>query len=381
MVTRRRFCGSIVGAALLSGCGGPVSMNPARDPTPAGAWSRIPAGPLSRRHNVAGGWLADRFVLAGGWSVPPCPDGASCAPPEEPALRDGAAFDPSTGTWSPLPDAPSPISDPGRSVVVGRRWYVLTADLGLPDSPDAFLCYDADQHRWAQLPPPPRTDVTLIGTEPAGVIAIGGSDEQGQTADFRFDLERGRWVRLPDDPLGPCFDREGVWLGDRLLLAGRDLVASPGSERPALARLALWQPESGRWTRGPDTEVIGSGPRWVGERVVWPMTGAADGGRVGNWGRPYPFGAILDPADDRWTTLPEPPAGRGLGSGALQLGSRIAVGGQLLDPVTLAWTLVPESPTLGRVGAAVLPGGNAILVWGGADEKTNFADGYLLRLS
>jgi hypothetical protein len=302
--------------------------------------------------------------------------------PEEPALRDGAAFDPSAGTWSSLPDAPIPIGDPTRSVVVGRRWYVLTMDLGLPDSPDAFLCYDADRDRWSTLPVPPRTDVTLIGTETAGVLAIGGSDEQGVTGDFRFDPDRGRWIRLAEDPLGPSFDREGAWLGDRLLLAARELVASPGAERPSLARLALWEPAADRWTMGPDTEVIGWRPTWVGERVVWPKAGTGDGGQVGNWGRPYPYGGILDPRNDQWTALPSPPAGSGLGDDvSLTIGARLAASGHLLDPVALDWISVPTSPIVDRTGSAIVAGDSMILAWGGADERDNFADGHLLRVS
>lgn len=375
MVTRRRFCGSMLGAALLTGCAG-------RGLAPAEGWRRIPDGPLSPRHLVAGGWLAGRFVLAGGWSSRPCPDGASCAMPEEPALRDGAAFDPAGGTWSSLPDAPTPIGDPTRSVVVGRRWYVLTMDLGLPDSPDAFLCYDADRNRWSTLPVPPRMDVTLIGTDAAGILAIGGSDEQGVTEDFRFDPDRARWTRLAEDPLGPRFDREGAWLGDRLLLAARELVASPGAERPSLARLALWDPIADRWTKGADTEVIGWRPTWVGERVVWPKIGGGDGGQTGNWGRHYSYGGILDPRIDQWTALPSPPAGPGLGDDVvLTIGTRVTVGGHLLDPVRLDWINVPESPIIDRNGSAVVAGDSTILVWGGADDWDNFADGHLLRVS
>ncbi|GAB3739202.1 Kelch repeat-containing protein [Microlunatus parietis] len=381
MVTRRQFGAALLGAALLPGCARPVAVEPGRKPTPIGEWVPIPDPPLEPRYDAVGGWLAGRFVITGGQSTLPCPPGANCQPPKVPALRDGAAFDPATGRWERLPDAPTPISNPYRTAVVGDRLYVLTLNNGQPDSPDAMLAYDAGPGAWSTLPLPPVTEVGLVGVEPTGLIAIGGSDERGAVADHRFDPEAGRWVRLPDDPLGPSFDRAGVWLGDRLLLTAMDLVDSPGSERPSLVRLATWDPSSDRWALGPDTELIGGGALRVGDRVVWPMTGSADGGKVNNWGRHYPYGGILDPATGGWTALPDPPAGDGLGGALLTVDGLITVGGHLLEPVSRHWTRIPESPMIDRVGATVIGGVGTILAWGGSDHKINFADGRLLRLT
>lgn len=380
MRTRREFCGALLGTALLYGCARPVAVEPGRNPNPVGEWIRVPDAPLEPRYDATGCWLAERFVITGGQSTLPCPPGASCTPPEVPALRDGAAFDPATGRWERVPDAPTPISGPYRTAVVGDHLYVLTLNNGQPDSPDALLSYDARKNVWSRLPMPPETEVGLVGTGSGGLIAIGWSDEQGAITDHRFDPETERWVRLPDDPLGPSFDRAGVWIDDRLLLTAMDLVHSPGSERPSLVRLATWDPGSDRWTRGPDTELIGGGAVWVGKRVVWPMTGTADGGEVNNWGRDYPYGGILDPSTGRWTALPDPPAGRGLGGVLLALDGMITVGGHLLEPAGLGWTRIPESPVVDRAGATVIGGAGAILAWGGSDHKINFADGHLLRL-
>src|SRR5690606_35019681 len=97
--------------------------------------------------------------------------------------------------------------------------------------------------------------------------------------------------------------RETAWLDDRLLLTAKDLVASPGSDGPAVVRMSVLVDWSA-WGPPVDTEVIGWGPVAVGERVVFPGTRSADGGTVNRWGRAYPEGGTYDPATGTWTDLP-----------------------------------------------------------------------------
>jgi hypothetical protein len=113
------------------------------------------------------------------------------------------------------------------------------------------------------------------------------------------------------------------------------------------------------------------------------MTGSADGGSVGGWGRDYANGAILDPATSTWTPLPEPRnGGSGLEGLIGSVGDRTLVGGQLLNPRTREWTRLPKSPWGQgyRTSQTVTTGPDSIFVWGGADEQQNLAEGYLLRL-
>jgi len=343
----------------------------------------VPAGPLSARHEAAGAFLGGRFYVVGGWSNPPCPPNAGCVAPAEPAHRDGATFDPTTGLWQQIASAPTPVGGVLQMTVADQIIYLLTGDLDRDDSPVTFLAYHPDADRWDVLPAPPVDNPQLLAAG-SKLVAVGSSDEGGKpTTDAVFNPETNRWQRLPDDPLGPSFGRTAAWLGDRLLLTASDLVANPGSDGPSLTRLAILDDDLTTWTLLPQSDIIGGNPVWVHDLVVFPMTGSADGGEVGNWGRDYFNGAILDPVAGTWTELPQPRVGHSGLEGILgSVGDRTLVGGQLLDPRTREWTRVPQSPwgSAYRTSQTITTGPDSIFVWGGSDDNQNLTEGYLLRV-
>lgn len=359
-------------AVLTAGCAG-ASESPTADPparTGSAAWTAAPTGPLAARHSVVATWVGGRFVVVGGRSGPPCPSNAGCAPPREPALRDGAILDPAAGTWTRIAPAPVPVTGPGfPPVVVGGRVYLLT------DAPAAFLSYDPATDRWQRLRPPP-VDGALVA---AGGTVLVVPTQSGQGADAAFDPRSGRWRRLSRDPLGPSFDRSAARLGDRVLLSAKRLGADPGA--PALVRLATADAGLTRWSALPDSEIIGFAPVTAAGQVVWPYTGSADGG--GGWGRSYPEGGILDPATGSWRPLPAVPWPAGPPTCcATAVGDRVLVDGHLLQPATGEWTRVPPLPGGARNSATTAAGPDLLLVWGGAteqDDRTPLATGYLLR--
>lgn len=366
---------------LLAGCGSAVDAEPGRvpsSPTDVGAWSQLPPSPLSPRHEAACAFLDGRFYVIGGWSDPPCPPAASCVAPPEPAHRDGASFDPVSGSWQLLAPAPTPVSGVLEMTALDGQIYLLTGDVGRADSPVTFLSYDPDGDTWATLPPPPTVFPQLVAAG-SKVVAISGSDGQGRSDDAVFDPGTRAWTTLPADPLGPSSVRSAAWLGDRLLLAGGDLAANG----PSVTRLATLDAPLATWSRLPDSDIIGGYPVWVAQRVVFPMTGSEDGGEVGNWGRSYDNGGILDPATGNWTRLPSPLAGgSGLEGTIGSVGDRTLVGGQLLDPRSRAWTRVPAAPwgSAYRSGQTIITGSDSIFVWGGGTDRANLAEGHLLHL-
>jgi hypothetical protein len=369
---------TLIAAALLSGCAAQPPALTAGNPSPAeSAWAKLPESPLSARHEATAVWVEDRFVVVGGWSGPPCPDSASCVEPEDPAHRDGAAFDPSTAEWHPIADAPIPVSG-WNSAVLDGQLYLLTGAEWRDDSPVAVLRYDPDADTWTEFPAPPVDHAALLAGS-GMLFAISGSDELEPARDFIFDAAAGSWAELPDDPLGPSFNRSGTVLDGELILTAKDLVESPGSEEPSLARLARLSADLAEWTAMPDTETIGGNPVAVSGLVVFPGTGGADGGEVNNWGREYFFGGIYDPSDGSWMDLPSPPAG-GLPGLILTLGDRTLVGGHLLEPRSGSWTELPALPAGERRSAATAAGGEWILVWGGSTQTDNLDDGYLLEV-
>ena len=344
----------------------------------SGSWSRIPSGPLSPRHEALAAWLGDRFLVVGGWSSPPCPPNADCVAPEEPANSDGAMFDPATEEWTRIAEAPVPVSG-DNAVVMEGQLYVSTGEPWRTDSPVGVWRYSPEPDTWTRMPAPPAPFARLVAACHR-LLAFSPTDELQPSRDFVLDDEAGIWRALPDDPLGPSFDREAVWSNDAVLLTAKDLVASPGSEEPALVRLASLNVDTLEWTELPDSDIIGWGPTVVGELVVFPHLGTADGGEVNNWGRDVPFGGILDPGTGDWRALPDPPPGDGPLHETLVTSGRTTVGGHLLDPATGDWTLLPELPPPDRTSPAVAAGEDSILVWGGATASDNLGDGYLLRL-
>lgn len=349
-------------------------------------WAQLPKSPLSARRGSAGAWVDDRFVIVGGWTDSPCPSAADCNV-GEPAERNGATFNPHSGVWERIEPAPVPVSAYSTAVVDGDL-YILTVDASTGSELPSFLRYDVDADAWATLPAPPTAGILVAAGDK--VLAIPGSDETGVGIDAVFDPASQAWTPLPDDPLGPSFDREAVWLGDELLLAAKDLVGNSGSDGPSLVQLARLDGTFAAWSLLPSTDIIGIGVTSVAGRVVFPFYGAEDGGSVNRWERPLANGGIFNPVDETWTGLPELPAGTILneysdGRAPQAVGDTVLLGGRLLlDPVTGALTTLPEPPWRQRTLATVITGPDSILVWGGAtyDDAVgaNHADGYMLSL-
>lgn len=360
--------------ALAGGCAARPAALPALD----AEWSALPDAPLTARRGATAAWVADRFVVVGGWSDPACPPNADCALDLSAMLDDGAAFDPTAGEWRAITPAPVPVGV-ATAAVVADTLYLLVPDLGPDAGAPELLAYDGRADAWTTLPAPPERWVDLVAAGDV-LVAIAGTDELGPTTDAVLDPATGQWRTLPDDPLGPSFDRQAVWLGDRLLLAAKDLAGSPGSAEPAIVRLSVLDADLGSWSAPEDTEVLGWAPVAVAGRVVFPGLGGADGGDVNNWGREYPFGGVLDLATGEWRELPDvgdeaTPAPL---SGVV-VGDRVVVGDGLLDPVTGAWLRLPALPGRAATELAVAAGDGALLVWGGATTSGNLDAGHLLR--
>jgi hypothetical protein len=272
---RRLWSGLLMAALVLAACATPG--RPEGNPliTARGVWIQLPAGPLSARREVAGGWLDQKFVLVGGWSDRPCPPSAGCVPPEKPALRDGASFDPSSAGWRRIADAPVPVS--GRNtVVVDGKLYLLTVDISHADSPASFLAYDPSRDSWATLRRPPGDGLELLvaGNQ---ILAVSYSDERSPAVDSVFDRRSQTWRRLPRDPLGQSYGRSAIWLGDHLLLSAMNFGPNPeGGDEPMpdpqlRLRLASLSADFSRWTLLPDSDLKDCNLVAVAGRVVCPF--------------------------------------------------------------------------------------------------------------
>ena len=386
-VVRRWWLSIAAVVVLLAGCSTATGADswPA-DPAglAAGHWTTVPSAPLSARHDPVSAWVGDRFVVVGGRTEQPCPDTGSCAGPLRAAERDGASFEPSTGKWTAIAEAPTSLSADSpqgtNAVVVAGDLYVLVA--GTAHDQAAFLRYGPAADRWTRLALPADHSATVVaGKDEVFAVPNGSDGGRVRVQEFAAGQDSGSWHTLPADPLGKADFRQATWFDGRLMLAGPPLATNPGSAG-ADVRITWWNPDTDTWSKPVTGKVTGDDPTTVGSRIVWPGNGA---------GRTSTSGGILDPAAEHWSKLPSPLDRDGLDrASGLVAGSRIVVGdpaaspaggrGQLLDPASREWTAIPPLPGPDRFGSALAASGDDILVWGGGTATENLADGYLLRL-
>ena len=343
---------------------------------PAAEWVELPTPPLAPRSHVVGVWTGREVLYVGGDTFM-CPPNASCGPPDDPPLADGAALNPSTGSWRAISASPVPLSS-ASTAVVGDDIYFLVA--GHPDwrgAEPAFLTYSIGADAWEMLAQPPG-DLgwyQLVAADGV-VVAFSTSDEAGARPDLVFDPSVGAWEELPADPLSPGFDRTMVWSRPHVYLFDHELVPNPGSEVPSLTRAARLELNTGVWKRLADSEIIGTGPWFVEDRImVNPSLSSADGGEVNNWGRRYPFGGIFDTASATWSQLPEAPQadrpadvfGYDISAGVLGSDNALiyATEGWLLDLNAGSWIELPQLSGSGHTQSTVVTAGADAVVFGG----------------
>ncbi len=298
--------------------------------------------------------------------------------PAGPPLSDGAAFDPSSGEWAEIAQAPLPLGHLS-GAVLSDVLYVFVPGLEPAPGRSGFLAYHIDRgelltvldNRWEELEAPPVPGGTTLELVAAGdlLVAYHHSQELGVRPDLLYDPATGKWTDLPVDPLAPSFDRSAVWTGRELLLLGVEVVPNPNSARPSLYRAAGLDLASGSWRRLPDSEVLGSNPTWfwAGDRLINPSIGSADGGQVNNWGRAFPFGGILDPVSGAWSPLPDPPAAANVYQGLSVGGPEFLVSsdGLVLHVPTLTWAPLTKPRVGEEAGAASVWAGDRLFLWGG----------------
>jgi hypothetical protein len=354
--------GVMASALILGGC---ASGHPAPRGTGEAApgWRQVDDSPLSARTMPTLAWSGSEVFVIGGDVGPPCPPNADCA--WTALARDGAAFDPLRGTWRLIPDAPVDVPPSSAAFAGGQLFISVTEATG----ESVLISYDVESDGWRTWDMPDAVPRTLVA-DGARLLLVSGTDEQDDFADLALDVASGQWSELPSDPLGPAFDRVFTATPAGPILTAKELVASPGSEGPALVVAALYDGASRTWTRLPDTGQIG-GWRWMlaGDRLVDPQLGGADGGEVGNWGRTYPFGGTLTLPDGAWSPLPDPPEPlpNAWIHDAVGQGPFAVSGGYLYDGSRESWTILGEPQGAPHQPGPAIWADDVLLVIGGVD--------------
>lgn len=333
-----KYAFTLVSSTRLTSCPLPPGIGPAR-----GKWVRTAESPLSARNDAALAWTGKEIIVFGGWKFF-CPPTASCIGPSDPPFRDGAAYNPLTDSWRKIADAPAGITG-NSNVTVGSDIFVFGRDDSVGSAP-RLLQYRSSLDRWDAVELPANLTGIAMAAAGSNVLVYDRTDERGSTGDWLFNTTTTQWTQLPEDPLGPSFNRQYVALGDDLYLFAKALTASPGgASGPSYLRAARLRGQ--QWSLLPAADSIGAAPDLIaGKRLIAPILGCADGGRTNGYGRCIPYGAVFDTATDTWQALPNAP-GRGIkyfessgGFSDSDLTLRMT-GRPALDAMTNEWFLLP----------------------------------------
>jgi hypothetical protein len=308
-------------------------------------WRMLDPGPLRPREQSAVVWTGDELVVWGGTP------GNGVQPP---LLRDGAAFDPGTGTWRPMSPPPETVGGPSVGVWTGDEVVVLSG----PSDPRAWgpvdgAAWDPTTDTWrgmaalgaASLP----HDLVWTGDEVLS-IQLGAA----------YDPSTDTWRELPDRPRGGAVVAT-VWTGEEAIVL---VPAGPTNVVPGLSTVGLaYDPADDDWRILPPTGLS----EWV--RLAWNgevVLGVDGQDRV----------ELYDPAADRWEQvdrLPIPPQ-------EACDGHPVSIDGHFVISACMAtarltddrqWQIGVPAP---HETVDVVAAGDQVLSWTSTGDTLNFGD-------
>lgn len=340
----------------------------ADEPRASGTWTAIPSGPLSPRSGAPAYWTGRSVIVVGGYETPVCPPGGDCVPPPELPQRDGARFDPRSGVWARIADAPVPIGDDTQGAVAGDRLYLwVPGPPQRPGAPPTMLAFHLRDGRWEQLTSPPTGGeawslrLVALGDQ---VFAYHVTVEETMVV---FDPDAGRWEELPPDPLGPSGDRSLVSTGREMVLLETAPNRRGDTDDPGVLHAAVLDTGTRSWQRLADEQALGGPLFGAGGRVVRVAIVPPPRGLAGALGVSASRGSMLDPATGTWEALTHTPTEPGPTQGLSAVGTdRIVLPqGYLLDVPENHWTVVPPYPTGVPYAPSTVWADDRLVVWGG----------------
>jgi len=262
------------------------------------AWTPMPASPLSPRNTAFAVWTGTRALFWGGGN-------GSLTP-----LPDGASYDPASRTWAMLPAAPLRPDAEDRQAIVwtGTQMVVI--------QPEGGAAFDPATSSWTTVPALPQVagwQPFAIGAEWTGSEVITWVASRSPDGGLRYSAcswwpGSPAWTSLPRLPNVGYFPfGTAAPFGGRLLFLGGS-SCPPGASCPVQDFFdGAWvDPSSGMWTSLPDKFSGGSGPAvWTGSAMV--VFAAKAGASTGPLYRPadIPAGAAaaFDASTGVWTDL------------------------------------------------------------------------------
>ncbi|MGA9344685.1 MAG: hypothetical protein WBV37_06255, partial [Nocardioidaceae bacterium] len=202
-----------------------------------GAWTPLPASPLSPRMSALALWVGSEVVVLGGRNAHTTMPGA-------------AAYAPRVNAWIRLPD---PANCPLLGATVGNRIYAFGACTG--HGPQTLRRLDFSRRSaagWTTLPQPPLPDVQQLEVWQRSLLAVSTN---GQLAWLPTDS--GGWLSMPTIPDVPAATYAG------LVVAGGDLYAIGRADTEDASTSVIWRFDQGRWGQvatAPDAPDDDGGP-------------------------------------------------------------------------------------------------------------------------
>ena len=238
----------------------------------------LPPSPLVGRFEPAAVWTGEDFIVWGGEV-----HGETTA---ESAVGDGAAYNPVTNTWTPLPEAPIVGRGLAASVWTGDEMLVWGGSIAGTSISDG-AAYNPTTRAWRTLAPfsmanTIRPTTIWTGTEMIVLEGINGTNRGGA-----YNPSTDAWRTIAEPPGRSVTPYpQSVWTGDRAIV---ELGAGP-DEQPILAE---YDPIGDSWqTMDPPPIPLGARPALVWTGLELLMLGGETGPK-----------AAWNPTTDAWRTL------------------------------------------------------------------------------
>jgi hypothetical protein len=316
-----------------------------------GTTVRLGATSLAGRTGASSVWTGKELLVWGGLTL---------VGSENRWPTDGAALDPETNRWRPLPPAP-----------IGARSYAATVWTGTEmlvwggGSPDGGMradgaAFDPRTNTWRMIASQPgvgatRPVATWTGTE---MLVVSSINAPSATTAYNPTTDRWRRLAAPPGALAMPYP-QGVWTGKELvlLLWPNGSTAGVGPASPTLTVTPVHNP--------PADPLAGSDADHPPPTVVAPVL-PPGGGPNSNM-----FLASYSPVSDQWTRLPAV----ALTDGSLPLvvwtGREVLViqssqPGAAFDPASQAWRPLSSMPaTPASIPSQAVWTGHLALFWSG----------------
>ncbi|TKD09257.1 kelch repeat-containing protein [Polyangium fumosum] len=328
----------------------------------------------SPRFNHTAIWTGKHMIIWGGERSGP-----------DPLLGDGARYDPTAKTWTPMSSVNAPSPRFGHTAVWTGQVMMVWGGYSTNGMVGSGAIYNPDTDTWTTIPtmnePTPRIRHSAVAAG-AYMIVWGGTSGNNQPllSGGRYHIPTKTWS--PTTTMGapsPRTQHSATWVGDRMVVwGGMDFFDWLGDG-------AMYSPLDNAWTAKTSMTNAASFREshtavWTGSEIyIW-----------GGWnGGPYlDTGAIFAPqtgAQGTWTPMTTTGAPSPRRSHvAVWTGSSMIVWGGCGDLVCTGslgdggrytpgmnggtWEPIPEVPALStRRDATAVWTGSRILVWGGRD--------------